>query len=454
MNIFLDTSRSQALPGNALHPRLCLTSPCERNGHVWRFGSCRIGVLKGISVNHFNEFFCLPSVCQMRIWAKKLRAKKWGDLCCSFCPDHEKTQRTRSSNSAYSNNFFRLFRRPNYSTLLVGLIQIAWLLHLTTNSNADSGRDANVAINNETLIVTSQEKVVKLYGAGGARGLESYQSGIIIDNSGHILTSWSTVLDVAKVRVVTFDGRRLDATMVGMDPQNELAILKVDDGGLVGFDLSKAAPASPGQRVFAISNLFGIAAGNESCSAQKGVIMASTSLTTRRGKTRSLYQGRVYVLDAMTNNPGASGGALIDLQGRLVGILGKEIRDEQAGIWLNYALPMDVVKSSVDRILSGNTSFQSSGLKAVAQPHRINDLGITLIPDVLAKTPPYVDQVRDGSVASRAGLQTNDLILLLNDQRADSRKGLEKMLATINRADSFYVLVQRGQELIRIHVLP
>ena len=318
----------------------------------------------------------------------------------------------------------------------------------------DSVRDANAVINNEALIATSQEKVVKLYGAGGARGLESYQSGIIIDNSGHIVTSWSTVLDVAKVRVVTFEGRRLDAIMVGMDPQNELAVLKVDDAGLVGFDLSRAAQASTGQRVFAISNLFGIAAGNESCSAQKGVIMASTPLTTRRGKTKSLYQGRVYVLDAMTNNPGASGGALIDLQGRLVGILGKEIRDEQAGIWLNYALPMDVVKSSVDRILSGNTTVQSFGLKAVAQPHRISDLGITLIPDVLAKTPPFVDQVREGSIAQRSGVQTNDLILLLNDQRADSRKSLEKMLATINRADSFYVLVQRGQELIRIHVRP
>jgi len=315
-------------------------------------------------------------------------------------------------------------------------------------------RDANVVINNETLIATSQEKVVKLYGAGGARGLESYQSGIIVGNSGHILTSWSTVLDVAKVRVVTFDGRRLDATMVGMDPQNELALLKLDDAGLVGFDLTKAAQASTGQRVFAISNLFGIATGNESCSAQKGVIMASTPLTTRRGKTKSLYQGRVYVLDAMTNNPGASGGALIDLQGRLVGILGKEIRDEQAGIWLNYALPMDVVKSTVDRILSGNTSVQASGLKSVAQPHRIDDLGITLIPDVLSKTPPFIDQVREGSIAQRSGMQTNDLILLLNDQRADSRKSLEKMLATINRADSFYVLVQRGQELIRIHVRP
>ena len=345
---------------------------------------------------------------------------------------------------------FSIFHFPLQTLCFVALSFLTAIsLHAT-----DSGRDANVLINNKTLIATSQEKVVKLYGAGGARGLESYQSGIIIDNSGHIVTSWSTVLDVAKVRVVTFDGRRLDATMVGMDPQNELAVLKVDDAGLVGFDLSKAAQASTGQRVFAISNLFGIAAGNESCSAQKGVIMASTPLTTRRGKTKSLYQGRVYVLDAMTNNPGASGGALIDLQGRLVGILGKEIRDEQAGIWLNYALPMDVVKSSVDRILSGNTSVQASGLKAAAQPHRINDLGITLIPDVLSKTPPFVDQVREGSIAYRSGMQTNDLILLLNDQRADSRKSLEKMLATINRADSFYVLVQRGQELIRIHVRP
>jgi len=344
---------------------------------------------------------------------------------------------------------------PVISSVVQGskyLLLLVLANHCTLAS--DQGRDPSAVINNESVISTSQEKVVKLYGAGGVRGLESYQSGIIIDNSGYIVTSWSTVLDVNKVRVVTFDGRRLDATVVGMDPQNELAVLKVEDAGLVGFDLATAGAATTGQRVFAISNLFGIAAGNESCSAQKGVIMATTPLTTRRGKIKSLYQGRVYVLDVMTNNPGASGGALVDLKGRLVGIIGKEIRDEQAGVWLNYALPMDVVKESVERILSGKTSVQESSLKAVAQPHRPSDIGITLIPDVLAKTPPFVDQVREGSAALRCGLQTNDLILLLNDQRVDSRKSLERMLSTINRADSFYLLVQRGQELIRIHVRP
>jgi len=223
---------------------------------------------------------------------------------------------------------------------------------------------------------------------------------------------------------------------------------------LSGFELDTSIATRPGQRVFGVSNLFGIATGNEYCSVQKGVVMAIAPLTQRRGKTKSLYQGKVYVLDVMTNNPGAAGGALIDIQGRLIGILGKEIRDEQAGIWLNYALPLDVVQASMDRILKGNTSADLESIKAVDKPHRLADLGLTLIPDVLAKTPAFVDQIRKGSIADRSGIQTNDLILLANDQRIDSRKSFERVLSTLNRADSFELLVQRGQELIRIQVRP
>jgi serine protease Do len=309
-------------------------------------------------------------------------------------------------------------------------------------------------MSHDTLVDRVQEKVVKLFGAGGAKGLESYQSGVLVGSDGYILTSWSTVLDVTSVRVVAYDGRRLNATVVGVDPPNEMALLKVDDAGLSGFELDTSIATRPGQRVFGVSNLFGIATGNEYCSVQKGVVMAIAPLTQRRGKTKSLYQGKVYVLDVMTNNPGAAGGALIDIQGRLIGILGKEIRDEQAGIWLNYALPLDVVQASMDRILKGNTSADLESIKTVDKPHRLADLGLTLIPDVLAKTPAFVDQIRKGSIADRSGIQTNDLILLANEQRIDSRKSFERVLSTLNRADSFELLVQRGQELIRIQVRP
>ena len=172
------------------------------------------------------------------------------------------------------------------------------------------------------------------------------------------------------------------------------------------------------------------------------------------GSLKTLYQGRVIVVDVMTNNPGAAGGGLIDLSGRLVGVIGKELRDEQAGIWINYALPVDVVKNSVDRILSGQTASNAAATASVAEPHRLAELGLALIPDVLPKTPAFVDWVREDSVAARAGLQPNDLVLLINDVRVDSRKGFERILSTINRADSFQILVQRGQELIRIQVRP
>jgi S1-C subfamily serine protease len=330
---------------------------------------------------------------------------------------------------------------------------------LTSGNNLVSGApidqsSTTVLMSHDTLVDRVQEKVVKLFGAGGAKGLESYQSGVLIGSDGYILTSWSTVLDVTSVRVVAYDGRRLNATVVGVDPPNEMALLKVDDAGLSGFELDTSLATRPGQRVFGVSNLFGIATGNEYCSVQKGVVMAVAPLTQRRGKTKSLYQGKVYVIDVMTNNPGAAGGALIDMQGRLIGVLGKEIRDEQAGIWLNYALPLDVVQASMDRILKGNTSADLESIKTVDKPHRLADLGLTLIPDVLAKTPAFVDQIRKGSIADRSGIQTNDLILLANDQRIDSRKSFERVLSTLNRADSFELLVQRGQELIRIQVRP
>ena len=168
--------------------------------------------------------------------------------------------------------------------------------------------------------------------------------------------------------------------------------------------------------------------------------MAVAPLSAKRGRLKTLYQGRVLVLDVMTNNPGATGGAVVDLQGRLVGMLGKELRDDQTNIWLNYAIPADVVASSVRRILEGKTNAlpRSQALKVADKPHRLSNLGIVLIPDILPKTPAYVDQVLSKSIAARCGLRANDLILLMNDLRIDSRRSLEDSLASRCERRFFY----------------
>ena len=75
--------------------------------------------------------------------------------------------------------------------------------------------------------------------------------------------------------------------------------------------------------MLAFSNLYGVATGNEPASVLKGYVSAVTDLAARRGIFQTPYQGPVYVLDALTNNPGAAGGVLTDRRGQLAGILGK-----------------------------------------------------------------------------------------------------------------------------------
>ncbi len=327
---------------------------------------------------------------------------------------------------------------------------------VTVGSNDNERETTGVADPWLDFVNGFQPKLVKIYGAGGLKGLESYQSGFVVSQDGLIATSWSTVLDVNSIRVTTHDGQKAEAEMVGMDPQTEIAVLKMNQPTSQFFSLENAQPPIAGIRVFGLSNLFGIATGDEAVSIQRGVVMAVAPLSAKRGRLKTLYQGRVLVLDVMTNNPGATGGAVVDLDGNLVGMLGKELRDEQTNIWLNYALPIDVVAGSVKRIIEGKTDSSSKrNAKSFAErPHKLSSLGIVLIPDVLPKTPPFIDQVTMKSIAERSGLRSNDLILLLNEERVDSRRTLEEALARIDRADSFSILVERGQELVRIDIRP
>jgi S1-C subfamily serine protease len=93
----------------------------------------------------------------------------------------------------------------------------------------------------QQVIAAAARKVVKLYGAGGLRGLEAYQSGILVSPDGRILTAASTVLDSDQIDCVLDDGRRYEARLVGIDPRRELAVLQIEAADLPCFTLSDAA---------------------------------------------------------------------------------------------------------------------------------------------------------------------------------------------------------------------
>ena len=352
----------------------------------------------------------------------------------------------------FPSNLQSAFVRSADATLIrsilmpVSFILLCFVM-LGSRASAVDGAATTLGSVNNTAVAT-ELKTVKLYGAGGVAGLDAYQSGFFISDKGHILTVWSTVLDVDTIIAVTSDGSRLEAKVDGIDPNLEIAILSTGTPTTHSFDLAKHSTAQAGDRVLAFSNLFGIATGNEMSSLQKGVVMATTQLDGRRGTFESVYQGPIYVIDAMTNNPGAAGGALTDMQGRLLGILGKELRDARANTWLNYAIPISQVNESVSRIMAGKSIVRSSeSRKAADRPMTLRDLGVVLIPDVLPKTPAYIDLIQPNSPASDAKLTADDLVLFVNSARITSQSALFEELKYIDQADEVTLLVQRGTTL-------
>ncbi|MCH8839821.1 MAG: serine protease [Planctomycetes bacterium] len=301
----------------------------------------------------------------------------------------------------------------------------------------------------------AQRKVVKIYGAGGLRGMEAYQTGILISAEGHVLTALSYVLDTNDLVVMLDDGRKWQAEFVGSDPVRELAVLRipVEGGPLPHFDLHQSVKANEGQRVLALSNLYGIATGDEPVSVLQGVVTAIAPLDARRGVHRANYRDTVYVLDAYANNPGASGGALVDWQGRLIGVLGKELRSRVTGTWLNYALPAEKIATVVDDLLAGREldSLQDEPLP----PERAlstEALGFMLVPNVLPRTPPYVDTVRPHSPADKAGLRPDDLVVFVAEEPTASCQALVGALARYEFEEEVRLLVLREGALVEFRL--
>ncbi|HTN75586.1 MAG TPA: trypsin-like peptidase domain-containing protein [Pirellulaceae bacterium] len=323
------------------------------------------------------------------------------------------------------------------------LLLIAVSLFVTT---------ANAATTYSDTIDEVQPKLVKIYGAGGVRGLEAYQSGLLISTDGYVLTVFSYVLDSDVISVTLNDGRKFTAELVGADPRLEIALLKIKATELRAFNLDAAVEIGAGDRVLAFSNLYGVATGNEPASVLHGMVSAKTNLAARRGAFQTPYQGQVYVLDAMTNNPGAAGGALTDRNGRLVGLLGKELRNSLNNTWLNYALPIPELVVAVEDIKAGKTRPRSaaSDVKRPLEAHSPATLGVRLVPDILAKTPPFIDRVERGSFADKAGLRPDDLVLFVNGRIVSSCKMLIEELAIIDRDDPVKLLIERESELIEV----
>ena len=135
-------------------------------------------------------------------------------------------------------------------------------------------------------------------------------------------------------------------------------------------------------------------------------------------------------------------------------MLGKELRNALDNTWLNFAIPISQLRSSIEEMRAGRNPPRRTDetAKKPANAHTLASLGLVLVPDVLSKTPPFVDQLLASSPAQSAGLRPDDLVLFVNDRMVSSCKELVEELSFIDHIDPIHLTVQRGQELVDVEV--
>jgi serine protease Do len=204
--------------------------------------------------------------------------------------------------------------------------------------------------------------------------------------------------------------------------------------------------------IYAISNPFNIAQGNERVTVQQGYVAALTKLSARRGVFETPYKGDIIIVDITTNNPGSCGGALISAEsGKLLGILGKELRNNENHSWLNFAIPTYVWCEPVKAMMQGGSTISLFTEKTVREQEMIpedtirifQDWGILFITSVSRRTPPFIDSVRSGSEAEKLGLLPDDLIVMVNNQLTPSLAALEYQIHQIPADQPVTLTVER-----------
>jgi S1-C subfamily serine protease len=261
-------------------------------------------------------------------------------------------------------------------------------------------------------------------------------SGVIVTPDGYALTSAHVVGGVDGGRAFLSDGREAPFAVVGRDPLSDLAVTRVVAADLVAAELGDAARLRVGQLVVAIGSPLGLAG-----TVTAGVVSAlGRSLPTRAGLATRLVENVIQTDAAL--NPGNSGGALANSQGRVVGI-----NTAVAGIGLGLAVPIDETTLRIVSALMREGRYRRAYLGVAGGPQPL--------PPRIAKqlgrgTAVQVVQVVAGSPAALAGVQAGDRILDVDGTTVTGVADLQRLMNenAIGRAVPIRILREgRPQDL-------
>jgi Do/DeqQ family serine protease len=275
---------------------------------------------------------------------------------------------------------------------------------------------------------------------GNSMPVQSSGSGVIISDNGYIVTNNHVIDEASKIEVVLDDNRSYDARIIGADPQTDLALIKIDEKNLPFVQYGNSDNVRIGEWVLAVGNPF-----NLTSTVTAGIVSAKARNIGILRNNSGLQIESFIQTDAAVN-PGNSGGALINLNGELVGV--NTAIATQTGSYSGYsfAVPVTLVKKVMDDLLEyGKVQRGLLGIRIGDVNAQVAEQeGLDVVKGV------FVISVNDKSAANDAGIEKGDVIIGINDVIVNSVAELQEIVARQRPGDAVDVVYLRNGNEIRV----
>lgn len=254
-------------------------------------------------------------------------------------------------------------------------------------------------------------------GPESGRQVRGMGSGVIVDaKQGYIVTNHHVIANADVINVSLQDGREFKATLIGSDPSTDVALLQIEASDLAALNFAQIDDVRVGDYVVAVGNPFGIG---------QTVTQGIVSALGRGGLNNENYEDFIQTDAAI--NMGNSGGALVNLEGDLIGINTAIISGSGANAGIAFAVPVNMISAVMDQLQQygevrrGQLGVQIQDLTSAMESALQTGAGKGAL----------VTSVVLGSPAERAGLEVSDVIIAVNDERVDSGRDLRNIIGLL-----------------------
>jgi len=302
------------------------------------------------------------------------------------------------------------------------------------------------------------------FGGGGGRRMQrtpraASGSGVILTPDGYIVTNNHVVENASKIEVILSDRRKVSATVIGKDPNTDLALIKVDANNLPVVKMGNSDNVQIGEWVLAVGFPLDlqttVTAGIVSAKARSIGILARSQPTEedyeeyqRTGKIPTNSSIESYIQTDAAINPGNSGGALINANGELIGINAAIASQTGMNVGYGFAIPVNLAKKILD-------DFKKYG--AVKRGY----IGVSFVPldadqaeklEVKDISGLYVSEVLPNSGAAAAGLRKGDIIKKVGDVEIYDSPDLQEKIGRLSPGDKVQLTYLREGQLKNVNV--